>query len=45
MTIPEMLEKVKFEGAFANTFFAKNLFLQNKKKKEQMWLVVAAHDT
>jgi prolyl-tRNA synthetase len=25
--------------------FAKNLFLANKKKKEQMWLVVAANDT
>lgn len=25
--------------------FAKNLFLANKKKKEQIYLVVAAHDT
>lgn len=44
-TIPEMLEKVKFEGDHAKTLFAKNLFLANKKKKEQMYLVVAAHDT
>ena len=26
-TIPEMLEKVKFEGAHAKAVFAKNLFL------------------
>lgn len=40
-----MLEKVKFEGEHANTLFAKNLFLANKKKKEQIYLVVAAHNT
>jgi hypothetical protein len=40
-----MLEKVKFEGAYANALFAKNLFLANKKKKDQIYLVVAAHDT
>ena len=44
-TIPEMLDKVKFEGEYANAMFAKNLFLQNKKKKEQAYLVVAAHTT
>ena len=45
-----MLEKIKFEGAFAEVKFAKHIFLANKKKKdvqfkEHMWLVVAAHDT
>lgn len=44
-TIPEMLEKVKFEGEHAQAVFAKNLFLNNKKKKEQVYLVIAAHDT
>ena len=45
MTIPEMLEKVHFEGENANAMFAKNLFLHNKKKKELVYLVVAAHST
>lgn len=45
MKIAEMLEHVKFGGEHANAMFAKNLFQQNKKKKDQMWLVVAAHDT
>ena len=45
MTIPEMLEKVKFEGEHAKAIFAKNLFLQDKKKKEGAYLVIAAHDT
>lgn len=44
-TIAEMLEKVKFEGDYAKAIFAKNLFLHNKKKKELVYLVVAAHDT
>ena len=44
-TIPEMLEGVKFTGAFEKTKFAKNLFLYDKKKKERMWLVITAHDT
>lgn len=44
-TIPEMLEKVKFEGEHAKAIFAKNLFLQDKKKKETAYLVIAAHDT
>jgi len=44
MTIASMLETVKFEGEFANTKFAKNLFLYDKKKKERMWLVICAHD-
>lgn len=43
-TIPAMLETVKFEGEFASTKFAKNLFLYDKKKKERMWLVICAHD-
>ena len=25
--------------------FAKNLFYYDKKKKERMWLLIAAHDT
>lgn len=40
-----MLEKVKFEGEWEKVLFAKNLFLQNKKKKELVYLVVAAHDS
>ena len=40
-----MLEHVKFENEFANTKFAKNLFLYDKKKKDRMWLVIMAHDT
>jgi len=44
-TIPDMLEHVKFEDKWANTKFAKNLFLYDKKKKERMWLVICAHDT
>lgn len=39
------MEKVKFEGEFASTVFAKNLFLHNQKKKENLYLVVAKHDT
>jgi Ala-tRNA(Pro) deacylase len=45
MTIPEMLEKVKFEGEHSKAVFAKNLFLQDKKKKDGAYLVIAAHDT
>jgi len=40
-----MLEVVKFEDEYKDTKFAKNLFLYDKKKKERMWLVIAAHDT
>lgn len=40
-----MLEKVVFEGDWSSAKFAKNLFLANKKKKENMYLVCAAHDT
>lgn len=40
-----MLEKVKFEGEHSKAMFAKNLFLQNKKKNDEAYLVVAAHDT
>lgn len=36
---------MKFEGERANTVFAKNLFLHNKKNKENLYLIVAAHDT
>jgi len=41
----EMAEKVHFEGEHANTMFVKNLFFQDKKKKEKMWVVCAANDT
>lgn len=45
-TIPEMVEKVKFTGDYeGKVLFAKNLFLANKKKKDQMYLVIAAHNT
>jgi hypothetical protein len=40
-----MLEKVKFDGPHSKAIFAKNLFLQDKKKKETAYLVIAAHDT
>ena len=35
----------KFDEEYATTMIAKNLFLYDKKKKERMWLVIAAHDT
>ena len=44
-TIPEMLEKVKFADDNSTPMFAKNLFLHNKKKKELIYLVIAAYDT
>lgn len=44
-TIAEMVEKVRFSGDQENTLLCKNLFLNNKKKKEEMWLVCTAHDT
>jgi hypothetical protein len=40
-----MLEKVKFEGDQENTLLAKNLFLWDKKKKENIWLICAGVDT
>ena len=43
--IATMLEVVKFENEFAQTKFAKNLFLVDKKNKERCWLLIAAHDT
>jgi hypothetical protein len=36
---------VKFEGEHAETVFAKNLFLNNKKNKAEIFYVVVAHDT
>lgn len=33
-TIAEMVEKVRFTGDHENTLLCKNLFLNNKKKKE-----------
>ena len=40
-----MLEKVKFTDKYEYAKFAINLFLADKKKKENMWLVCASHDT
>lgn len=50
VNIPAMLEEVKFvdlseDEKLSETIFAKNLFLYNKTKKDQMWLVIAAHNT
>ena len=39
------MEKVKFDGEHANNVPAKQLFLWDKKKKENIWLVSAAGDT
>jgi len=36
-----MIDTVKFDGEHANTTLAKNLFLWDKKKKENMWLICA----
>jgi len=44
MTIAAMMDIVKFEGVFASTKFAKNLFNYDKKNKDSMFLIVAAHD-
>jgi len=44
-TNAEMVATVKFDGEHANTVLAKQLFLHDKKKKENMWLVAAAVDT
>lgn len=43
-TVAELVEKAKFTGDREGTLLAKNLFLNDKKKKENMWLVCAAHD-
>jgi len=40
-----MIEVVKFDGEHADTVLAKQLFLHDKKKKENLWLVCAAADT
>lgn len=45
MTMADMSEKIKLEGDVKDAVFAKNLFFANKKKKTDMWLVIAAHDT
>ena len=44
-TVEEGLKAIEFTGAFEGAKFAKNLFLHDKKKKNRLWLVVAAHDT
>ena len=40
-----MIEVVKFDGEHSNFKLAKQLFMHDKKKKENMWLVCAAVDT
>jgi len=44
-TNEKMLEVVKFDGDQVNTVLAKQLFLHDKKKKENMWLVCAGVHT
>lgn len=41
----EMNDAVVFEGEYVDTKIAKNLFYQDKKNKDRLWIVVAAHDT
>jgi len=45
MNMAEMVEKVHFTGEHEHALLAKNLFFNDKKNKEKMWLVCAAHDT
>jgi prolyl-tRNA synthetase len=45
MTNQEMMDTVKFDGDHEGTILAKQLFLYDRKKKENMWLVCAAVDT
>ena len=40
-----MIDIVKFDGEYEGTVLAKQLFLYDRKKKENMWLVCAAADT
>ena len=40
-----MSDIIKFDGEHADAVLAKHLFLYDKKKKENMWLVCAAVDT
>ena len=40
-----MKEHVKFDGEYSETVLAKQLFLNDKKNKDLMWLVCAAADT
>ena len=40
-----MREHIKFTGAFAKTEFVKNMFFQDKKKKEKIYLVCVADST
>ena len=45
-SMAEMLEKVKFkEKPYSSAKYAKNLFLWDRKKKDRLWLLCAAHDT
>ena len=45
MTNEEMINVVKFEGEHAGAVLAKQLFMYDGKKKENMWLICAAVDT
>jgi hypothetical protein len=44
MTNAEMHGAIKFDGEHAGACLAKQLFLHDKKKKENMWLVCADVD-
>ena len=44
-TMEDMRQHIKFSGAFAKTEFVKNLFFQDKKKKEKIYLICAADST
>jgi hypothetical protein len=47
LTMDDMVQKVHFEGKPKDEgiIYAKNLFLNNKKAKDYIWLVVAANET
>jgi len=46
MTNQEMIDTVKFDGDHeGTTLLAKQLFLYDRKNKDNMWLVCAATDT
>ena len=44
-TNESMKENVKFEGEHANAVLAKQLFMNDKKAKDKMWLICAADST
>ena len=40
-----MHDLIKFEGKYASAVLAKQMFLWDKKRKENIWLVCAAVET